>query len=252
VNQLLEFSLPFDRETPVEPIRGVALDAHLGDALMQITATAHDLVPTRAGIDPRKDGLRPNYRRQKSGKPRFAPGGAGYFEPLCHRINAAGWRSTETFPSEAHLPSTDLGQERCVGLLFFNAKMRNSYLEKANFFNAILFGADLEGANLADAYLPGAYLERANLGRANLQRADLRGADLQSADLRSANLEGVNLERANLRGANLKRTNLEGANLEGANLERAVLDRNTLAKMSPEKSSGKPGRRPSNGATKHR
>ena len=35
VNELLEYALPFDRETPVAPIRSVALDAHLGEALMK-------------------------------------------------------------------------------------------------------------------------------------------------------------------------------------------------------------------------
>ncbi|HMD50350.1 MAG TPA: hypothetical protein VKG79_14670, partial [Bryobacteraceae bacterium] len=109
VNELLVHALPFDRETPAEPIRTVALDAHLGDALMQMTAVAHALLPVRAGVDPDKDGLRPNYRRLNDGKRRFAPGGKGYFGPLCHRINAAGWRLAGPFPADARLASVDLG-----------------------------------------------------------------------------------------------------------------------------------------------
>ena len=35
MNELLEYALPFDRETPVAPLRSVALDAHLGEALMK-------------------------------------------------------------------------------------------------------------------------------------------------------------------------------------------------------------------------
>ncbi len=272
VNELLEYSLPFDRATPAAPIRSIALDAHLGDALMQLTAAAHAFLATRADVDPDKDGLRPNYRRLSDAKRRFAPGGS-YFQPLCNRINAAGYRPTEMFPAEAHLPEVDLRQDYCLGLLFANANMVNSILKDANLFLATLFGADLRGANLEEAHLTRAFLEHANLERANLEKATLNGATLQFANLQGANLEdatledatladatlkganlkgatlksatleGANLKGATLEGANLEGANLEGANLEGANLEGALFGPNALAPVSPEESSGKRGRK---------
>jgi hypothetical protein len=221
VNELLEYSLPFDPETPAEPIRAVALDAHLGEALMQLTAAVHALLPTRADVNPDKDGLRANYRRLSGGKRRFAPGGGGYFAPLCNRVSAAGWRPLGIFPMVAHLPEVDLSNEHCVGLVFVNVNITNSFLRSASFFRSTLFDSNLAGANLEGAKLQGAYLGYANLERANLQGARLEGANLERANLQGAKLEGANLEYASLQGANLQAANLERANLHGANLEGA-------------------------------
>jgi uncharacterized protein YjbI with pentapeptide repeats len=219
VNGLLEYSLPFDPEASAAPIRSVALDAHLGDALMQITAAAHALRPTPVRVDPDRDGLvRPNYRRLNGGSRQFAPGGGGYFAVLCFRVNAAGWRPTGRFPVEAHLPAVELGKENCGRLVFAEANMINSSVKEVYLSYAYFYGANLERANLE-----GANLEHANLERANLKDANLKDANLEGANLKDANLEGANLEGANLEGANLKDAYLEGANLKDANLKGAYL-----------------------------
>jgi Pentapeptide repeats (8 copies) len=223
VNELLEYSLPFDPETPAEPIRVVALDAHLGEALMQIAAGAHALLPTRADLDPDGNGLRANYRRLKGGKRKFAPGGNGYFGPLCNRINAAGWRPNDRFPSEAHLPLVDLSGEICVGFDFSMANIINSNLEKALLTHAIFINTNMTGVQLQKALLRGAILFGVNL-----DKADLRNLDLVGTELGYANLEGANLERANLERANLKHAKLQGAKLQGENLERADFERADL------------------------
>jgi uncharacterized protein YjbI with pentapeptide repeats len=224
VNGLLEYSLPFDPEASAAPIRSVALDAHLGDALMQITAAAHALRPTPVRVDPDRDGLvRPNYRRLNGGSRQFAPGGGGYFAVLCYRVNAAGWRPTGRFPVEAHLPAVELGKENCGRLVFAEANMINSSLKEVYLSHAYFYGANLERANLERANLEGANLEHANLEGANLKDANLKDANLEGANLKDANLEGANLEGANLEGANLKDAYLEGANLKDANLKGAYL-----------------------------
>jgi hypothetical protein len=168
INEVLEHSLPFDPETPAEPMRAVALDAHLGDALMQISAVVHANLPDRHCIDSAGDSLRANYRRLKNGKCLFAAGGNGYFRPLCYRINAAGWRPTGSFPAEAYLPSMDLSEEDCSMLFFYQTSMHNTYLENASFNRAVFAEADFRNAVLF---------------RANMSSADFSGCNMTDAQL---------------------------------------------------------------------
>ena len=102
MNELLEYALPFDRRDAGEHLRLSRSRRTPGRGAHEITAAVHDLLPTRADVDPDKDGLRSNYRRVTGSERRFAPGGANHFSPLCHRVNAAGWRPAGLFPGQAH------------------------------------------------------------------------------------------------------------------------------------------------------
>ncbi|MGD1936643.1 MAG: pentapeptide repeat-containing protein [Cyanophyceae cyanobacterium] len=90
-----------------------------------------------------------------------------------------------------------------------------------------LYQVNLDGADLADAYLVGvlftnARLRETSLKGAWLQRADLRGADLRGADLQGANFTGASLNRSDIRGADLR-----GAVLDETLLTVALYDQET-------------------------
>ncbi|MCK1718323.1 pentapeptide repeat-containing protein [Bradyrhizobium sp. 141] len=211
INELLEHALPFELTAPVEPMRTTALDAHLGDALMQITAVVHASLPTADRREPDRDCLRENYLRFGGGRRRFAPGGRGYFESLCHRINAAGWRPGVFFPGNAYLPAIDLNGENCRVLDFELTVMTGASLRGTQFFGSTLYHVNLHGADLN-----GVNLLSARLLHCDLSGAPLKGANLVETYLQGTNLSGANLEEANFRDSVLNRCTMTGARLQGA------------------------------------
>lgn len=107
---------------------------------------------------------------------------------------------------------------------------RVSYFSKPVYF----FDAKLVEANLSKAQLEMADFSIANLTRANLDHADLVGCDfgqanligatLRNSQLNNVNFSGANLNEAILTGANLSKTNLSNADLKGADLRNVNLD----------------------------
>ncbi|MGY3037853.1 hypothetical protein ACVIIV_007023 [Bradyrhizobium sp. USDA 4354] len=219
INELLEHALPFDSTTTADPIRSTALDGHLGEALMQITAAVYASLPASGGLEPGRDCLRRNYLRFQGDRRRFAPGGGGYFTSLCNRINAAHWRAGALFPTFAYLPAIDLDGEPCRMLDFEVTTMTDASLRNAQLIGALLFRVNLRGADLTEA----------NLLAAKLIECDLSGASLNEASLDETYFRDVNFSEANLGGANfsdaiLRRCQMTGAQLDGAaNLDSAFL-----------------------------
>jgi uncharacterized protein YjbI with pentapeptide repeats len=243
INEMLEDALPFDPTASADPIRTVALDAHLGDALMQITAIVHAALSGRLENTSDRNCLRANYRRFNRGSPAFAPGGGGYFGSLCQRINAANWRPAGIFPRDAHLPAVDLSWEDCCMINFDHTVMKGASLHEANCFGAFFSGVDLRRAILSRANLTharlmscslveadfkesvllGSFWHSVDLGRAQVIDANLGYArfikcDLSYADLSESDLGEVHLAEVNLSGASFART--KAASLIGAVLFR--------------------------------
>ncbi len=225
INELLEDALPYDSTTSSDPIRTAALDAHLGEALMQITAVVHASLPARRTNPSDQGTLRANYRRSANGTFVFAAGGTGYFGPLCHRINAANWRPTGVFPADAHLPAIDLSGEDCSMISFDETNMANASLRGAN-----LVGTIFSGVNLRKATVTKANLASARFTDCDLSGAHLAGSNLQEAYLRETDLSEADLEKVNLHGAVLSRCDMKGARLTGVNLHRSCLRETVLAR----------------------
>ena len=97
--------------------------------------------------------------------------------------------------------------------LLFQARMRQTDLQKLQLQEIDLRKIDLTKSNLTEAELWDANLTDANLWEINLTNANLGRADLTDANLTGANLTDANLTDANLTGANLTGANLTGANL---------------------------------------
>lgn len=217
VEELLLDALPFDSRAEAEPPRSAALDAHLGEALMEITALVHRLLAEHPAANKPEGGLRSRYRDQGE-VPRFAPGGGGYFTNLVARINAAGWRPEGPYSVRSALAGVSLAREDLSRADLFRADLREADLSGANLTEASLFRADLRGADLRRASL-----NKADLIEVELSRANLHGASLNRADLFSSNLSGADLFRADLSGADLSKAILSEADLRGADLRGASL-----------------------------
>jgi hypothetical protein len=262
INDLLKDALPFDQQAEAYPTRSTLLDAHLGAALMQITAKIYnELIGMPREPDP-QDSLRRNYRTTDE-KVHFIPGGEGYFDELCARINAAGgWfriAGGAQFPSAALLPRMSLDSGTSAANFSYtdltmahlqDAGLAGDEMAGANLTGANLNVANLTGANLTSARLTSANLTDANLNRANLAFADLTGADLPDADLTGANLNvanltGANLTDASLIGADLTRADLTNASLTGADLTNAIL-KDTILPKAFVKLLPKDNKRPNN------
>jgi hypothetical protein len=148
VSELIEISSRLDteegRKVPI-PVRSVAIDAHLGDALFLLCNHVHFRVavnsgwivtaertkefgfdlrvvgietipdPTKlwAGVSAERRGPRryqSEVRRDGRSWTLFAPSGpnAKFFGNFCHRINADGWRPGSPFPLNSALLGLDL------------------------------------------------------------------------------------------------------------------------------------------------
>ncbi|MEM7060733.1 MAG: pentapeptide repeat-containing protein [Pseudomonadota bacterium] len=236
MQDMQEHALPFDMDAPANPQRSAALDAALGEALMEIGALIHaELLDHPAQIKPDTE-LRQYYRADPGGA-RFAPGGESHFKSLMARINASGWRSVGefaqsagegTFAGLAALSKVSLQKQQLISSEFFATNLREANLSQADLYKANLYNADLREANLSGASmqmtdLREAYLREADLSGADLSEANLSGANLFEADLRRANLSRADLSRANLSGAKLHRTDCSRINIDSSRLQFADL-----------------------------
>jgi dsDNA-binding SOS-regulon protein len=219
-------ALPLDSAT--------SLDAHLGDALCQISAMVHFYIAVSEGleqIEPKRFGYVESGRKRKCQRLTeydrielmlFAPGGEDVkprsynpaFKHYFARINSAFDSPLREFPSRAILNGVNL----------VAANLSRADLDAVRLGSANLFGADLNYSNLSCANLSRANLSNANLYLADLSGANLSCANLTEAELYFANLVGANLNFANLSGAKLYDANLDGADLSGAILIGAYLE----------------------------
>lgn len=124
---------------------------------------------------------------------------------------------------DAHLQGANLERANLSEANLSNAKLERASLVKSNLKKASLYEAKLVGA-----FLMGAHLEEAKLYRADLKYCFLTGAHLEGADFQNADLEltfflGAHLENADFFEVNLKKATLSNANLQGASLHRANL-----------------------------
>jgi thymidylate kinase len=166
-----------------------ALDAHLGDALIQLTAFVHWLLADRDMV-----GSRPC----QTGEPdavRFRPF-RGDSANLIACIGSARGRPIGDGVIGACLRAVDVSDELLAG--------------------CDLSWADLEGATLSGAVLARASLVGARLVGADLAGANLFGADLTDADLTDAQLTGADLTGARLIDANLERAQLRDVRYDGS------------------------------------
>jgi uncharacterized protein YjbI with pentapeptide repeats len=202
VNKLFLQVIPFVTQEPPAPVRTCVYDAHLGIALLQITARIFSGLLESSADESKPEGRDSAYIESSE----LRPFGVSFAGSIVARFDSAGW----------WVPSG------LSGMYLGFVSLKESDLSQSYMIGTDLTGADLTGAILADAYLLGA----------NLTGANLTGADLEEANLEEADLEEANLTRADLTSANLTRANLTGAYLTGAYLTEADL---TGAKgLSPE------------------
>jgi len=174
-------------------MRTTTLDAHLGDALMQLTAFVYwclDSTPLGDTLEPMPG--RPYQARAPQGEERrFAPGRCQYFSPLVARIDAAGLRRP--------------GGRGISGSFLAGVVLDNEVLDGLSAVQPNLCGASLRAASLAYAVMVFAQFVGTRFGeptrdpslqffRAELTGSDLRNADLSGVDLSTAWLDGVKLE----------------------------------------------------------
>jgi uncharacterized protein YjbI with pentapeptide repeats len=216
VFEMVEWSLPYT-DPEAEPMRLVALDGHLGYALIQLAAFVHAQLPPSTD-SPVLHG-EGRYQYDDGTRRCFRPGNGGYFKHI-----AARWATVlMPFWVRLALPRVVLADEPLAHVDLSGADLGGANLTRADLSGANLWEADLGGANLTRANLSGANLWEASLRVASLREADLREADLSGANLSGADLREANLTRADLSGANLTRADLSGANLTRADLIRANL-----------------------------
>jgi uncharacterized protein YjbI with pentapeptide repeats len=229
----IEYELPRDDRPRFTSWSTVSQDAHLGDALLQITAFVHWLLRDRDAA-----GTRARQSRD-TGTVRFRPfDGDG--PHVLGRIRSAVDRPGGHGLAGISLRGCDLARVDLTGADLTTADLRDADLReaglrRADLSNANLAGADLREARLVSAVLMGTHLSNADLGAADLGNADLAhagltGANLTSATLADADLWGADLSGANLTGADLNRASLFHAVLAGADLSHASLTRANLTK----------------------
>lgn len=148
VEEMVLGALPFDSKVHAEPPRSTALDAHLGDALMEITALVHRLLLDRPTNDQPGVGFRPVYRTTGD-IPRFKPGGGGHFRNLVARINAAGWRPLGEFPANTSMASVSFAEEALFLLVLVQADLSRADLFEANCWRATIDSCRLQFADLS-------------------------------------------------------------------------------------------------------
>ena len=187
--------------------RSTTIDAHLGEALMELTALVHALLTNEPTVRSSRGGWRSGYRKGGQAN-RFIPGGGVHAKAIFARINAAGWRKADVFPGGGKLPLVSLSREALQNQVFAQADLCGVDARKANLREANMRGAELQKARL----------QKANLRGANLSGANLSGANLRGADLRNANLDGARLGEANLTDADLRKATLRQANCRGVQI----------------------------------
>jgi uncharacterized protein YjbI with pentapeptide repeats len=212
VNKLCSQVIPFASKEPPAPVRTCVYDAHLGIALLQISARIFSGQFESSSDKSRPEGRDSDYLINSEKDSRLMPFGEGFTLSIVARFNSAGW-----------WVSSGLGGYYLGYVSLKKIDLRLARISRADLTGADLAGADLTGADLTETDLTWANLVEADLTGANLVGADLTGADLTEADLRGSNLIGANLIGVNLIGANLKGSDPRGSNLIGANLTGANL-----------------------------
>ena len=237
VVELLEEASPVERRDWTYSPSTATIDAHLGDALLHLTAFVHEHIadqPTAGerGCQTRGAGwvgFRPfNSADAQSLLARLAaargrPDGHGLSHARLRAVDLSGEDLTSCFLVEADLSGARLQRLRAPFVIANAADLSRADLGHAILHQGRFHGADLRSASLVGAVLTEAYLVSAHLGCVNLSDADLTDANLTGAFLRRANLTGAILHRINLREAHLGSADLSGANLTEAQLIRANL-----------------------------
>ncbi len=246
INQLFEQVMPFD-EHNIPPIRTAVLDAHLGAALMQLTAFVFANLDPSGNNSAHIQGRAKDFVMLHEEELRFNPGGKGFFKALAAKFDTEGWKQRPglgrlvlnkialseqdvRYLNASHCQLQDIVASSVVfeTANFDFSNLHNAYLVEAKLQLCFFYSANLTGANLAGAYLGEADLQQARLNNANLigarlHYADLTEAHLTEAELSGADLTNANLTIANLTNANLTEVDLTNANLTGANLTNANL-----------------------------
>ena len=192
------------------------VDAHLGDALCELTALVHAHL---LGVTTRATARR--YQAQTPGGLRFAPSGPTreHFSLFAHRIGAAGGRRVGPFPTDTYLARVGFENAKLSSNHFDFAVLEGADLSGADLSSASMGGADLTYATLTGADLAGSYLCRANLTRANLSGANLRLAEISEASLVAAILRRADFRDARLFNADLTEADWRNAIMSPEQLE---------------------------------
>lgn len=241
VVDLVRDALPRDdRDVPSAPST-FDYDAHLGDALLQLTAFVHALL-----VDAPMAGER-MCQVDDRGRIRFRPFDDDALQ-LIARISSDTGRPMGPELSYAYLGETCLAGEDLAGRDLSGANLRGADLREIDGSRVQLSDADLVLANLTKAWMGGAHLAMAQLtnavlvdamfGAASFAWARLDGADLSRADLQEASLDWASAKAAIFRGADLtsvtgggadlKQVDFTGARLHQARLRQAELDQAVL------------------------
>ena len=237
VNKLFLQVIPFASQKPPAPVRACVYDAHLGIALLQISARIFSGLLEISADESRPEGRDLAYIVNSEKGSRLRPFGVDFTGAIVARFDSAGWWVSsglwgmylgfvsleKSNLSQTYMIGTDLRGADLTGAYLRGADLRGAYLRGADLTRAVLGRADLLCADLTGADLTEANLKEAELGGADLAGADLTGADLREADLAGADLAGANLAGADLAGADLAGADLTGADLTGAGLTNAVL-----------------------------
>jgi len=113
-------------------------------------------------------------------------------------------------------------------LIFKEAMVMTSNLQKMTFRRADFSGADISHANFTGSGLQGAKLDRCIAYRTQFQKSDLTKASLFQSNLmesilRKATLVEANFQESNLYSADFIRSVIKGSQFQGANLDATII-----------------------------
>jgi uncharacterized protein YjbI with pentapeptide repeats len=210
--EMLRDDLPRDGRTPHSSQATFGLDAHLGDALLQLTAFVHWQLRDAA----LPEAVR-NCQAGSSGGVRFRPF-RGDAQAQNARLTAAGLRPQGIGLNGAKLPGVHLVGENLAGRPFEECDLVDADLSGVHAPLAFFNGSNLSGANMANANLYGA-----NLDGTVMRGTVLTTANLTNASLAEADLTGARLEDARLHDMDLSETELDPESLAAAKVDDATL-----------------------------
>lgn len=237
-DELVRWAAPlFDEGGPSvpAPTRTISMDAHLGDALLRLTALVHYFLNVRLGftetrkkIDPQNLEWKRNYQVLDKANPQrriFAPGGSNpdYFTNFLARIDGSGWRPLGKSGTRAFLCGVYLHGKNLNNVVLYKAKLDHAVLSDSDLSGADLCGAKLNKVDLSESNLSRADLSRTNLSGSNLNETTLSGTDLRGSDLSGSKLTRAVLSSADLSDAVLYDADIRGSYFYDANLNRADL-----------------------------
>jgi hypothetical protein len=163
---VIKYELPRDDRQWIGSRTTTSMDAHLGDALLQITAFVHSCLMNEDMVGTRE------HQSGQPGKVRFRPFG-DVAQTIIARIAASPDRPLGAGLARSFLRGCDLSGANLAGAFLPGVNLNSAKLQDASFWRAELFTADLREADLRNAVLP----------HSDLHYADLSGADLTGADL---------------------------------------------------------------------